>query len=274
MARSSVLCLALGLLAPAAGCQLISRENLAAANGETTPANKTELPPKAAAEVCLATADNLDNAGRGDEAIALYEKARQKGGNTPHISRRLALLYEQQENFGKALDEYKQLLSKSPKDADLLNDIGYCYYNQGNWVEAEKYLRQAVAVNSKHARAWINLGMTLAQSHQTAESLEAFTKVVSPAEAQCNLAFIFMTQKKLDEAKAAYRHALTLDPDLALARAALAKLEQPAAPPAPATTRPIAAPTGQSRNPQAARGPEPALDPNDDMESPIDVRVR
>ena len=129
------------------------------------------------------------------------------------------------------MEEYQKLLKPSPKDADLLNDVGYCYYNQGKWSEAEKYLRQALAINPKLARAWINLGMTLAQQNRIEESLEAFAKVVSPAQAQCNLAFIWTTQGKREEAKAAYRKALTLEPNLAPARIAfLAKLEQPAAP--------------------------------------------
>ncbi len=132
------------------------------------------------------------------------------------------------------MEEYKLLLSKSPRDADLLNDIGYCYYNQGKWSEAEKFLRQALAVNAKHARAWINLGMALAQDHRYQESLEAFTKVVNPAQAQCNLAFIWLTQGKREEAVAAYRQALAMEPNLGVARAALERLERPGVPAAPA----------------------------------------
>ncbi len=116
-----------------------------------------------------------------------------------------------------ASEEYKQLLKQNAKDADFLNDIGYCYYNLGNGTRRKNILRQALALNNGHARAWINLGMTLAQEQRTDESLEAFKKVVSPAQAQCNLAFILQTQKKLDEAKTAYRLALSLEPDLAFA---------------------------------------------------------
>jgi tetratricopeptide (TPR) repeat protein len=241
MARSCAVYFLLGLLGPAAGCQLISRENLAttAESGPRSP-KPPELPPKETAEVCRHTAEVLEQGGNSAEAIALYEKARQNGANKQQVSRRLAYLHEQQGDFQHALEEYKQLLQRSPKDADLLNDIGYCCYNQGDWVEAEKYLRQALAVSPEHGRAWINLGMTLAKTGRTTESIEAFTHVVSPAQAQCNLAFILTTQGQIDEAKAAYQQALDHEPDLNVARVALAKLEKAArsAASAPATAAP------------------------------------
>ncbi len=253
--------LVLGLLGSTSGCQLTAPETLktpAAATGNApgTP-SQLELPPKKSAEICLATAEALEKAAKkyeeqGNEekasqhepeanhhyekarqseleAIALYEKARQNGTHRP-VGRRLAALYDKQADYIHALDKYQKLLKHSPKDAELLNDIGYCYYNQGKWNEAEKYLRQALAVNDKLARGWINLGMTLAQQQRTDQALEAFTKVVSPAQARCNLAFIWMTQGKLELAKAAYRQALAQEPNLTIARAALAKLEQPAGP--------------------------------------------
>ncbi|HWY88595.1 MAG TPA: tetratricopeptide repeat protein [Gemmataceae bacterium] len=251
MGRSSTIYILLSLLGPAAGCQLISHENLTAKpatadNGLGAP-NQAALPPlrnctssKDTAEVCLATAEALAKAGKEADAIALYEKARQNGANKQQVARRLAFLYDQQKDFKRALEEYKELLQRNPKDADLLNDVGYCYYNQGNWSEAEKYLRQALTINASNPRAWTNLGMTLAQANRAADSLEAFAKVVSPAQALCNLAFILQTQSKFEEAKAAYRQALDQEPNLNLARACLAKLEKTATPSAPIPPRELA----------------------------------
>ncbi len=225
----------LGVLGSLAGCQLMTRDHMAGTPSATENAMALKLgqplkdfrdTPEAGANVALKTAEELDKDGKGIEAIPYYEKARQSGGNKQQIARRLAVLYDEQGEHGKAVDEFKQLLQKNPKDADLLNGLGYCYYNQGNWAEAEKHLRLAAQADPKLARAWINLGMTLAQMSRAQESMEAFTNVVRPAQAYCNLAFILQTQKRIDEAKDAYRQALSLEPDLALARAGLAKLER------------------------------------------------
>jgi tetratricopeptide (TPR) repeat protein len=216
-------------LVPLVGCQLPSMEKLGASSNKSSNADAAffaELPPKAKAEVCLTTAETMEASGNYLEAYALYERALQNGGPKAQITRRLPVLLDQLKEYAKALELYEQLLKHSPKDSELLNDVGYCYYNQGKWSEAEKYFREALKHNPKHARAWTNLGMTLAQTNRTTESLEAFAKVVSPAQAQCNVAFILTTQHKWEEAKAAYRKAMALEPNLALAQTMLVKLEQ------------------------------------------------
>jgi Tfp pilus assembly protein PilF len=175
----------------------------------------------------------MEKGGLYAEAAGLYEKARKEYPRYASVSRRLAVLYDEQGNFTRAEEEYHKALELTPKDPDLLNDLGYSWYCRGNWAEAEKYLRQALAADPKHKRAWINLGLTLGQQQRYADSLEAFAHAVSPAQAQCNLAFVFTTQGKRDEAREAYRKALELDGSLGLARAALDKLEHAGQPPPP-----------------------------------------
>ena len=92
--------------------------------------------------------------------------------------------------------------------------------------QAEASLRKALAVNPKHERAWINLGMTFAQEDKRDEAFEAFTKVVSPGEAHSNLGMILAQNGKYDEAKEAFRESLELEPDAPRTRAALAQLER------------------------------------------------
>ena len=68
--------------------------------------------------------------------------------------------------------------------------MGYFCYERGNWSEAETWLRKALTAAPKHARARVNLGMTLAQQGKSQEALAEFTAVLSPAEAQANLGMI------------------------------------------------------------------------------------
>lgn len=185
----------------------------------------SELPPSENARVCLVTADALARAGKDAEAILLYEKARTQDPRNRDVSRRLAILYDRQGLHQKARDEYTQALQASPKDADLLNDLGYSCFARGLLDEAELHLSEAVAANPKHKRAWINLALVLGQKQRYAESLEAFTHGVSRAQAYSNLAFVYSTHGKIAEAKHAYGQALQLEPDLPLAREALSRLE-------------------------------------------------
>jgi Tfp pilus assembly protein PilF len=228
-------------LAAAVGCHTLAPKKtsdpvvtlLQPADGDPEPPAK-DLPPNEGARVCMSTADEFaKNINTEVQAIALYEKARQTDPKCP-VSHRLAVLYDRQGDFQKAQEEYRKALKHDPHDADLLNNMGYGYYSRGRWAEAEQYLRQALSVKPKHPEATMNLALCVGALGRYAEALELFEKVVTPAQARCNLAFVLTTQHKWPEAERAYREALQLDPDIPLARAALAKLEkaqqQPSAP--------------------------------------------
>lgn len=263
----------LGALVPA-GCQSFAPA-VAATLAGPTPApgteaalsKKAELSNAEQVKLCMTTAETLERGGKYAEAIGLYLRARELDARSDRPTRRLAVLYDRIGKFDQAQEEYERALRKTPEDANLCNDLGYSYYNRGQWRESEKYLRKAVALNPKHATAWNNLGMVLAQEEAYGEALEAFAKVVSPARAKCNVAFILTTQGKREQAKQTYREALALEPGLQLAHAALGKLEHPAA---EKTTTAKTSPSRASRREEARprTGPSP-LAP--DMTSPVHV---
>jgi Tfp pilus assembly protein PilF len=218
-----------GLLGLCAGCQtapLSGPGGSAPLTGGPRRAEK-DLPPEQSARLCLATAQEMEKGGAEAQAIALYEKARKDDPRQEQVCRRLAVLYDRLGNCQKSLEEYQRALQLTPRDPDLLNDLGYSYYVHGKLSEAEGYLRQATVLNAKHARAWINLGLVLGAERRYGECVDAFTKAVAPAQAHCNLAFIYTTQQMWEEAKQEYRTALGLDSNLVVAQAALDKLEHP-----------------------------------------------
>jgi len=209
-----------------------------------------ELPPTEAARLALRTAQEFEKHGRIPEAIQFYEKARSHDPALVHtVARRLAVLYDLSGQFTQADTEYQRLLQHSPQDPDVLNDLGYSHYCRGNWSSAEHYLRQAVQRQPQHKKAWINLGLALAQQGKTDESLQAFCQAVPLAQAHCNVAFVLATQGQHTQALQHYRHALQLDPSLPLAQAAVARLS---ANPISSTSSPAessATPPETSRNP-------------------------
>lgn len=193
----------------------------------------TELPAKQASVACLAAARELDKNGKVPEAIQLYEKARQQDpALSPSVSRRLAVLYDLANEFEKATVEYEQQLQASPRDPQLLNDVGYSYYCRGDFARAEEYLTQATKLDPNLKRAWLNLGLTLAASGRPEQGLNAFARAGTEAQSRANLGFVYATQGKVQEAKEQYKRALTLEPGFTLARVALERLENP--PPADA----------------------------------------
>ncbi len=243
----------------------------AADNGDlngtgTAPHKKVELPARVAAQANLTVARDLEKGGHYPEAIAHYEQARQDDPNLKQVSQRLAILYDRVGEHQLALAEYQKQLKDHPRDAEILNNFGYHYYGRGLWSDAETQFRQALEIDPHHQRAWINLGLTLAQQERYADCLEAFGHVISAGQAKSNLAFVLTTQGKREDAKQAYREALALEPDLRIAQLALRKLEEPAKPPI-AAAKPAPAPAKEpvfhpASPPPAAAPATPSITPD------------
>lgn len=242
------------------GCQTLGfTSSMASDVGEDPNANeKLQLPPKEGAKACVAAAEVLEKGEKYTEAVALYERARATDSAYAYVGRRLAVLYDRTGNFPKADEEYTKALKASPKDADLLNDYAYSHYLRGNWEATEEHCRKALDVQPEHKRAWMNLGLALAQLGRTEESFEAFTKVVPPAQAHCNIGFALAARGQTTDAIIAYRQAIRLAPELQIAHAAIAKLDATRAKPA----------IEQLPAPKPTRLPTPVTTNDDDWEVP------
>ncbi len=179
-------------------------------------------------DASLAAAQAMESSGKHGEAAMFYEQVRQLDPRRDlYCARHLAVLYDRNGNFDKALDEYAKLLKANPKDAEAYNDLGYGYYNLGKFEAAETNLRKSVEFDPKSKRAWCNFGMALAQLGRYEESLVAFEKAVNRPQAHCNVAFIQAAQGKWSEARDSYALALKLEPGLQKARAALQRMDEP-----------------------------------------------
>jgi Tfp pilus assembly protein PilF len=230
--RRGGLLILLVLLQP--GCVLFDT----AQHSAQKPAEPPALPAAESARACQVVAERLAREGHIDQGIEELLKARAFDSHAD-VSPVLCRLYARKGEDRLALDEFTLALKVHPGDPDLWNDLGYFQYQHANWDEAEKSFRKVLELKADHARGWMNLGLTLGQKGQYPEALAAFEKSGRPAEARCNLAFVLCTQGKVEQAKELYREALKLDPGLKLARAALARLDQPAKPKTPLSPAPV-----------------------------------
>jgi len=190
------------------------------------PMRPVRLTPQKSAEICLATADEMEGAGRDAEAAALLEKVRQYDPKQKDLSHRLARLYDRSGDTLLAQQEFEKAVARNPHSADVLNDFGYFYYEREDWGRAEEQFRKALVADPNNSRAWGNLAMVLAQREQYQDSFDAFCRVVSPAEAHSNLGVLLTKQGRPEEAAAQFRAALELNPSLPQARIVASWVEQ------------------------------------------------
>jgi Tfp pilus assembly protein PilF len=182
---------------------------------------QTELPPKEAAEACIATAKDLLDHGHDREATLLFERARGLDPKRTELSRFLAVCYDRQNETTKAKSEFDQSLKLAPHDADLWNDYGYFFYRRSDWSQAERNFRESLKLNPKLERAKINLGMSLGQQARFQEAFDVFSDAVGPAAAHSNIGVLLAKQGRHAEAINAFQSALSLQPELTQAQACL-----------------------------------------------------
>ena len=127
--------------------------------------------------------------------------------------------------FGQAEAHYRSALELSPNDPKVWNDAGYSYYLQGRQADAERSLKTAAKLDPDNPRIQTNLGLALAAAGKTDEALAALSKAGGPAAGNANLAYLLASLGKTDEARKHYQAALKLQPQLAPAREALARLD-------------------------------------------------
>lgn len=199
---------------------------------ETRTTGSKELPPAQAALVCWNAGEEMRKTGYEKEAVAQYERVRELEPNRQRVAWRLAVLYDKLGDNVKALAEYQRALQAEPRNADLLNDAGYYHYQREDWDNAEKRFRDALAVNPKHARATVNLGLTLGhlgllQGNQKyfEECNACFQRVLPPAHVHCNLGVLLAHHGRIEEARRAFAEALRLDATLVQARSLSQALE-------------------------------------------------
>ncbi|MFT3882499.1 MAG: tetratricopeptide repeat protein [Gemmatales bacterium] len=185
-----------------------------------------DLPPDQASKLCLATAEELEKNGHYEQACGQYELALQHDARQSAVSKKLAASYAKAGLYDKSITQYQKCVAASPKDADLINDLGYTYYEKEDFAAAEKHLRQAVALKPAMQRAHGNLGLALGRQGKWKESLEEFKKACSPGMAQANLAAMYLAAGQYDDARRSCNIALGLEPNLKTAKDLLAKLDE------------------------------------------------
>jgi Flp pilus assembly protein TadD len=174
----------------------------------------------------LAEGRNHERAGQSEKARKVYEELRVKHPENGTVAHRLAIVADTQRRHGEAEQLFLFALEKDPQNAEIMADLGYCYYLQGKLDKAEKYLGQAVDKKPTDARARNNLGLVLGHMGRDEDALTQFKAAGSEANAYFNLAFVCASQDRVPDAKTCFKKALAVEPTHRQAREALLAFEE------------------------------------------------
>jgi len=149
------------------------------------------------------------------EAVAAYHQAAtlQPKNPEPHLA--AGHLFEQDNKFADAEQEYKQALALDPA-SDALTGLANIYMRGRHFHEAEEFLRKLVALRPDDGAGHIQLGRVLAAEGKNEEAipeLQAGAKL-SPQDvsAQRELADLYTAAGKYDLAESAHRALIAASP--------------------------------------------------------------
>jgi tetratricopeptide (TPR) repeat protein len=155
---------------------------------------------------------------RGQERFSAADKAL--------AHRRIASSFDRLGQFAQAEAHYKKAEKLAPKDPKVWNDLGYSYYLQGRWDEAERTLRKALKLAPDDARVRTNLGLTLAAAGKIEDARPLLSRNEGDAIGHANLGYLLAATGQYERARQEYQTALSMRPDLTLARQALMQLDR------------------------------------------------
>ena len=111
----------------------------------------------------------------------------------------------------------RRVLAEAPCQVDALQLLGLVLGQQGQYVEAVEFLRQAIAQKSDNSMLHNNLGMTLYHMENNEEAISEFQRAIELrpdfAKAYNNLGAALMKLGRLDDAVTASREAIRLQTD-------------------------------------------------------------
>ncbi|MBL1378436.1 tetratricopeptide repeat protein [Zobellella iuensis] len=124
----------------------------------------------------------------------------------------LGLLADIMEQGEQARQYFQCALQVQPGLAMLHTNLGFSYYLEGEYPQAERALIRAVNQDPEFQRAWNNLGLLYYRWGRKSEALAALRKNMSQAEALNDLGYIAMMEGAYEEAAGLFQRAIDASP--------------------------------------------------------------
>jgi tetratricopeptide (TPR) repeat protein len=163
------------------------------------------------ARAWLSLADVLE-ASKPDEAIEAYQQAAALTPKDPEPHLAAGALLEKANRFADAEQEYKQVLAIDRGSSEALIGLANIYTRGNRFLDAQQVLEKIVALHPEDVQARLQLSrvlVLLGKNDEAAASAQAASKL-GPAnpKVQRELADLYMSAKKYDQAEALYRSLL------------------------------------------------------------------
>lgn len=152
-----------------------------------------------------------------------------KNQKDPNAHVDLGWTYYQEGNWGKALAEYETAVNLDPANVSAHYNLGLVYSELMRYEDAEKAFQKTIQLNNRHGLAYFNLGHVcfLQQKYDEAIQNIKIALELSPGAANFHYELGLALEKKgvPDQAKLEYQKALRYIPDYIEAQEGIARID-------------------------------------------------
>lgn len=127
----------------------------------------------------LIVADQAESAGHFEKALEQYNKARVIFPKIEQVNAKRGMLHLQMEQYSDAIQCFKEALTESIVEPEVINNLGSCYMALEQYSRAEKCFRKALSMDAELASARLNLATVYMKSGRNAQAAEAFDAYIT-----------------------------------------------------------------------------------------------
>lgn len=162
---------------------------------------------------------------RYNEAISELSTAASLDPKLTEAHNLLGVAYDKKGFGDRARESFKRAV-KIEEDADTLNNLGFSFYQNGNYRAAVDRLKRAAKLAPTDERILNNLGLAYCRLGKVDEAYKAFARATGPLTGNLNTAKMLERFGREDGAIKYYEEARQIDPNNTIALRRLADLYQ------------------------------------------------
>lgn len=173
------------------------------------------------ADTHFAAGQFAESQGNLAQANDQYSKALKLDPKHNDALFRTGIVQVKQRQFNAAIATFNKYVQVTNGDATAYANLGFAYELSGRLTDAESAYRKGIQRDPANAACRVNYGLLLARAERFNEGALQMQTVLSQAEVHYNLASVYESLGRKEQAKAEYRKAIELAPNLREAQARL-----------------------------------------------------
>jgi len=170
------------------------------------------LPAEESPQMFLAR--TAESKGKFASALQTYRVMLQRNPKNAVVLHRMGILSSKMGKHDAATRYLMEAVKIQPDNSKYLTDLGYALYLQNDLPAAEIALDESIKRDPSSKRSFNNMSLVLGHQGRIDEAYQIARRVMSAEEAHANIGYICLQRGMLDDAAKHYNRALEINPDL------------------------------------------------------------